>query len=138
MPRIAAILAAVVVAVALRGLFGRVWTRRLAVVSLVVDASVAIAFVWLYAYDPRNYAFALIPAVCVEAVVTFGLGTGVVVWGLGSAAYVLKELFSLRLSNHPAYPPVELLRVSLALLAVIVTEALLEGAALEREREGPT
>jgi diguanylate cyclase (GGDEF)-like protein/PAS domain S-box-containing protein len=78
---------------------GKRFSRRLAVVSFVVDALALFGVLSLYAFDPRLYLLALVVVVQAEGGVVLGLSWGLVAWAATSAGYVAVEFLSAGLTG---------------------------------------
>ena len=106
-------------------------SRAVAMTGALLDVALVMALIYLYAFDPRRYLYALLIPVEAEAAIVLGLRLGLAVWFAASAAYMGRELassqdlFSIDPSGIAA-------RLGASLLVVVVTGALTR--ALERER----
>jgi diguanylate cyclase (GGDEF)-like protein len=107
---------------------------RAARVFAVTALALAIAFMWLFAFDPSEYAFALVLLGIIEMATVMGRGGVLGGWLLGAGAYLTSKLF---LWEGPAAEP-DLagmtLRLLMALGLAIGADMLLVELAGERAR----
>lgn len=129
---IALVLASVICALAVAQLRWRT-SRTLALASAACDVVVATSLLFLYAFDPRRYMFAIVMPVGAEAAMVLGLAGGLGVWAAMSAAYVASETIATSFYDAPSSSAAVAVRLSASLFVVLVTGVLLQ--AIEREKK---
>lgn len=103
------------------------WTTFIA-----IDTLITIAIVMLYSFDPSRYLFAIGFGVVVEAALTVGLASSLVVWAALSASYLVKEIYA-QFASDVAWDPLSLLlRVVVLLGIALVVGSLVEAARATR------
>ncbi len=77
--------------------------REVALASVLLDLVVASAFVWLYAFDSESALWAVLFILPLEGAVLYQLAGALLMWGTGTAIYVIREVWGA--SSYPsAYP----------------------------------
>jgi diguanylate cyclase (GGDEF)-like protein/PAS domain S-box-containing protein len=116
-------------------------SQRLALWAVGIDAAVVVGFLWLYSFDPGRYLFALVPFAVVEATLVAGVTTGLLIWAVTTAGYLLTEAVGAIGSGFETNAAGLILRGALGLLLALVVGVLVRELRHERsgrlaEREG--
>ena len=113
----------------------RRWPRAWGMAQLGVDARVALAVVWLFAFDPTSALWALLALPVLEGALRAQFAGALCTWALLSVGYVIREVWA-----AATYPQVVLYldsvtyRLGLLMIIATATGSLARGLALRLEQ----